>query len=172
MSKPVVLLDMDGVLVHNNQHFLDRLNEAFSTSYKSEEIVDFHYSMLSKEQRTYMYNLWNQPWIYDNKELGQHEMAALETLRSMCRVVACTAPLEGHIKGKYAWLRKYFDKNDIIITHSKDMVKGDILVDDAIHNLDSFPGIPVCYTQPWNIDWIGNRVESFNQIPTVVQEIL
>jgi 5'(3')-deoxyribonucleotidase len=167
-----LLLDMDGVLVHNNQNFLERLNETFGTSYEKEDVADFHYSMLSREQRSYMYNLWNQPWIYDDQELGQAEMAALEALRARVRVVACTAPLEGHIKGKYAWLRRYFHKRDITITHSKDLIRGDFLVDDAIHNLDAFPGTPICYTQPWNLDWLGNRVENFTQIPIILEALL
>ena len=170
--RPTILLDMDGVLVHNNQKFLDKLNETFGTRYKRDDITDFHYSNFSYEQRNYMYHLWNQPWVYDHAELGQEEMKAINELRKMARVVACTAPLEGHIQGKYRWLRQHFDKEDITIAHDKNLVKGDILVDDAIHNLQQFDGHTIVYTQPWNLDWLGNRVERFSQIPTVAKVLL
>jgi len=166
--KPTILLDMDGVLVHNNQRFLDLLNKKFGTSYAKTDIKDFHYSCFSYNQRSYLYSLWNGPDIYDDAELGQKEMKVIEKLRSLGRVVACTAPLEGHIQGKYRWLRKHFDKMDIIIAHDKTMVRGDFLVDDAIHNLDVFPGTPICYTQPWNLDWQGYRVDSFQEIPSAI----
>jgi len=167
----VILLDMDGVLVHNNQMFLDSLNKTFGTEFQKHHILDFHYSMFTPEQKSYMYNLWNQPWIYDKAELGQEEMKAINELRGLGRVVACTAPLEGHIQGKYRWLRQHFDKQDITICHDKNLIKGDVLVDDAIHNLDTFDGHTVCYTQPWNLNWIGSRVERFSQLPLVIKAL-
>ena len=123
-----------------------------------------------------MYHLWNHPNLYDNTELGQEEMRALEAMRSFAEVVACTAPLEGHIQGKYKWRRRHFKKGSIVITHDKSLIRGDILVDDAIHNITAFPGSTIIYTQPWNMhhDSINgsSRVESFSQIPQVALDIL
>lgn len=171
--KPIVLLDMDGVLVHKNQVLLDQLNEKYGTEFEKHDILDFHYNFMSHAQKNYMYHLWNQPDIYDDYELAQEDMLALDALRSFARVMVCTAPLEGHIQGKYSWARRYFGKNDIVLTHDKAMVRGDILVDDAIHNLEAFPGKAITFTQPWNLHYDSiQRVDKLSQIPLVAKELL
>jgi 5'-nucleotidase len=38
----------------------------------------------------------------------------------------------------------------IVNTHIKHWVTGDIMIDDAPHNLEHFTGISILYNQPWN----------------------
>lgn len=56
---------------------------------------------------------------------------------------------------KVEWLTTHFPHiKDIVIVngHLKHLVSGDILIDDAIHNVQNYPGIRILYDQTWNRD--------------------
>ncbi len=77
-------------------------------------------------------------WIKDN-------VADLGILTSLVTPVAATPKLQ--------WLEEHFPSiKDVLlgVGHLKHLVIGDILIDDGIHNLTSFTGIGILYSQPWN----------------------
>lgn len=54
---------------------------------------------------------------------------------------------------KIEWLREHFPhiKDHIIVNgHLKHLIYGEILIDDATHNVQDFKGIGILYAQPWN----------------------
>jgi 5'-nucleotidase len=55
---------------------------------------------------------------------------------------------------KVEWLQENFPHIPnillVIKAHIKHWVRGDILIDDGIHNLEHFEGIRILYNQPWN----------------------
>ena len=76
---------------------------------------------------------------------------------------------------KVEWLQREFPYiKDIVVnhkTHVKHLLRGDILIDDGIHNLTHWQGIGILYAQPWNqgdtglirandwdeVDWLVRR---------------
>ena len=54
-----------------------------------------------------------------------------------------------------------------MFTQDKSEFIGDYLLDDCTANLERIRqernSIPVCFDQPWNQDWKGLRVESYNK---------
>lgn len=76
---------------------------------------------------------------------------------------------------KVEWLLKHFPYiKDIMVnykSHIKHLLRGDILIDDGVHNLVHFEGIGILYNQPWNqgdnglvraedwdhVDWLVRR---------------
>lgn len=150
----IVALDVDSVLVECNRRNIARLNKHFGTDFEYEEIDDFEYSFLTDEQRDFIYEVcWNDPTQYDEIDLSPEWQAVIESLQDMgFRVIACSSPLEGHIKSKYRFLKRYFDRADIYLCSDKSLVRADILVDDAPHNLEAWPGYAIVYDRPWNQD--------------------
>ena len=69
------------------------------------------------------------------------------------------------------------DESKVIIAQDKDMVKGDILIDDCIDNLENFSGCRICFAQPWNEEWNyeqghgGMRYNDWTKIDTIINEI-
>lgn len=56
-----------------------------------------------------------------------------------------------------SWLQYYqIPYNHIVFTKDKEIINSDILIDDAIHNLEKAK-IPICIKRPWNQDWTGKR---------------
>ena len=175
MTPIVIALDMDGVLCEEPQTYvLGKFNEHFGTTYTPEDVTDFGYSFLTHKQREWIFaNAWHDADLYDNWPIRLDKQMALDELRDRYRVVAVSSPLTGHIKSKYDWLRKYFDRRDIYLCSDKALVQAHALVDDSLANLKTHPGISVCYDQPWNrseIHW--PRVQSFKELPQTLEYLL
>lgn len=63
------------------------------------------------------------------------------------------------------WLYKYEINFDyIIFIKDKSNMGLDILIDDATHNLEEFKNIKICFSQPWNKDYKGFKLENWTQI--------
>lgn len=82
------------------------------------------------------------------------------------------------------WLEKmnvYYDS--LLIMKDKGLVQLDVLVDDAVHNLEKVHAhtIPLCIKQPWNHTWkkkvlykgleIPNRFDNIKEIIPVINKI-
>lgn len=172
-TEPTIALDMDGVLVESNWDNMERLNEKFGTSYRLEDIKSFSYDFLTKEQRTFIYEeCWHDPTLYDDAVLSQCQTIAISKLRDIGRVIVVTSPLLGHIESKFRFLTNHFPRPDIVLASDKTLIDADVLIDDGIHNLEVFPGIPICFHRPWNEEWDGPRVYDFQFIPNAVRHVL
>ena len=75
---------------------------------------------------------------------------------------------------KINWLTKYFpflSWKQIVFCGTKDIVYGDIMIDDHFKNLDPFKGQTILFTQPHNINKpIGNhtRVNNWAEIEAIL----
>lgn len=172
MHTPVILLDVDGVLVNHQEENLQRLNEFFLTTYTLDSITSFDYKNLPPAHREYLISLWHET-DYDHDALTEEQLRTIEGLRSFARVIACSSPLVGHADSKLAFLLNYFDRHDIILATDKALVSGEILIDDAPHQISAFPGHTIIYDQPWNRGISGPRAHSFDEIgPLVISYLM
>ncbi len=75
---------------------------------------------------------------------------------------------------KRNWLTKFFpflSWKQIVFCGTKEIVYGDIMIDDHFKNLDTFNGQTILFTQPHNIDKPENkhiRVNSWKEIETIL----
>ena len=67
----------------------------------------------------------------------------------------------------------YLKKEDIIITYDKSLIRVDLLLDDAEHNLKDFQGIRVLFDAPYNKDCTcaDYRVASWKEFYLLVSEL-
>ena len=61
------------------------------------------------------------------------------------------------------------DESNIIITRHKELIKGDVLIDDNMNNLHKFRGNRICYAQPWNKDYVGARTNDWDMIDKYIE---
>lgn len=78
---------------------------------------------------------------------------------------------------KIEWLQKHFPYiEDIIMTHKthvKHLLRGDILIDDGIHNLTKWQGVGILYTQPWNEDNTDlPRANNWKEVDIMVRDAI
>lgn len=79
--------------------------------------------------------------------------------------------------GKMAWMRRYFpgfNMDNFIAAKRKDMLDLDVLIDDGLHNLQAAKAkgvVGVAFDRPWNKDWDGARVKSWDEVPSLLSHI-
>lgn len=164
MKHPEIALDLDGVVVD----FFRKLVEVYNYRYqKNLTLSDLDRGLDSLDPE--LVAIFNEPDWFINLDPIPNAIALASQFNDLgYRVTICTAParnLDGLINGrtaaeKFDWIRKWlpFWSNDVIITKHKELVKADILVDDAPYNISAWcerhpEGIGVLVDQPWNKSW-------------------
>jgi len=104
---------------------------------------------------------------------------AQETIRCLSwmkilRPVVVTTISQGPVvrAERIAWIRKYFpwiDPGAIVITKDKDCVRGDMLIDDALHNLYNFSGRRVVLDYPYNREPATTDAVEWNVFGTITR---
>lgn len=158
-KKFTVLIDMDGVCVDIHAQWLNKYNKDYGDTLTQEQIVswDWH-KYVNKKCGDKIYDYLKEPGFF----LGAPEIEgcskSLKTLMDAgIQIVIVTAtppnsPTACYEKTK--WVERnlpFLNSKNFISTSRKDLVIGDLLLDDAVHNLDSFTGIPCAFKRPWNL---------------------
>lgn len=135
----IVLVDMDNVLVD----FESGLNQ------QSAEILAEYEGRYDEI-----------PGLFDNMEPYHGAIAAYHQLNEWFDVYICsTAPWENPSawSAKNLWVKKHLGQvahKRLILTHHKNMVHGDFLIDDRIKNgVDKFKGVHIHFGQSEFPDW-------------------
>lgn len=159
MSKPVFLVDMDGVLANFDGWLFDRSNQfpSLNVTYEKRD----HYFLtdnVDKADAAKMRELVNTSHIFAQLDPLPGAIAGLWALAEEADVWICTRPLEANPwcrDEKGQWLRKHFGpefEKRMILTSDKSLVRGAVLLDDhpKIPEILRAEWAPVVYTQPFN----------------------
>lgn len=140
---PRLIIDQDDVLAMFLEGLLEEYNEKHHTSYTLEDVTQWKMAKI----------LGNDIWDIINRKGFFYGLKpvpyAIETFERMHKsgkydMYICTASLPESYTEKLAWIQKYmpfFPEERFIACKSKDAVWGDILFDDAAHNIESYAGI-------------------------------
>lgn len=186
MKKLTMLLDLDDVLNNQNELWISELNVKHNRNVKLENITEWDMSNF--------YPGISKIDLYEPVCSGRlvHQMRPTPgsvdyTYRWYSAghdLLIATSTSVDNIAMKVKWLYKYFkwfDEKNLIVTHHKQLLRGDIAVDDGIHNLlpDNLTGIEpqyvgLCMDRPWNrsFDCLQHgihRAHNFKEIDDVVQ---
>ena len=140
MSKETILVDMDDVLLDLIPHWVSIINKTFGTSVTEDDITDWNiencFPTLTKEQ-VFSIVMLSDTWetIPPTKD-GQWFIQKL--LDDGYKVKIVTASYYQTITPKiHRFLQLYpmLTWEDITITSDKQSIIGDVIIDDAIHNL-------------------------------------
>lgn len=165
-QKKRILVDCDGVMADFSSAYLNVLEEVTGRQTYYEQITSFHFEeciATAEEDAECWRRIKARPGfvLSLSPEQGLLQLeSALALLRELGQVVCVTSPVWGSswADERYKWLTGFgFDKRTIVFASDKSHVHGDVLIDDAIHNLDEWHfehaqwgGRTVCINQPWN----------------------
>lgn len=176
-----ILVDMDDTIEDLLGAWSKALNDMFGTDVRVEDIWDWDlrvaYPSLTDEQ---IFSVLNENWFWKSVKPLPHAATYLKRLIDdghEVYIVSSSGYLT--IKDKMEEvLFKYFpfiDWNHVIITSNKRMIRGDVLVDDGIHNHIGGDYLKILMDAPHNrfINATGNgliRVKSWPGIYRVIND--
>ena len=156
MSELIILIDCDGVLANFQSMAEDLVNEFIGFVPKWDEEWDMFLHPDVREHKSALFSeITKRPGCIRN--LAKHEFAdrMVDELRGLGKLIACTSVLGGHYPSeRFAWLNEElgFKREDIILAHRKELVYGDVFIDDKPENIlnwkEKHPKGLACLWQP------------------------
>lgn len=154
MRKLKLIIDSDSVLAQTVNHLLELYNEEYDLDFKLEDVTDFNVSNVQAKNTDMQKYFEQRGFFYDLKPVEGAQEYINKLIEDGHDVVVATASLVTAYEDKYRWLQKYFPnikKENIIMAVRKDLIKGDIMLDDGLHNIISnICDYAVIFDRPWN----------------------
>lgn len=183
MKSLTIFVDMDGTIEKLMDVWVKRLNERYNQSVTVDEITEWDvskaYKNLTLDQVLSVIDDDDTVWV----EIEPMEGAA-EVLQHFIdighKVYIVTSTPYKSIKAKMEDLLfrcfPFIDWHHVIITHNKQLLSGDIMIDDALHNLIGGHYMRILYDAPYNRDVDDDkeeliRVHSWAEIKGIVDKI-
>ena len=151
-----ILIDLDSTITNFGEVLLRTLNRQYKTNHSYDEITSWNW----------FDETFENPWectryakFWDEVEPNVGAVTCISKLVTYKRIVYIvtashfTPSLGYKIKRTLSWFNPIIiNEDNIIVTSQKNQIKGDVLIDDGLHNLYKFDGIGIVYNQPWNRD--------------------
>ena len=168
-SEFIILVDMDDVLEDLQEAWIKRLNEKYNYSVDWTKVVDWnvglYYPNLNREEVL-------SPLFEDNFwKTVNPKKDAIEVLKQLYDqkylIYLVTSSSFSTLVNKFSNVLypyfPFFDEDHIIICKHKQLIKGNVLIDDGVHNLmGTYPIIP----EYKKILFTANPNRNFNTIGT------
>lgn len=149
-----ILIDMDGTLSKMEEMWLLKYNDLYDDDLTVEDITCWDvYEFANKCSNKQLYDIIHEPGFFLLPEPLEGSVEVLEELCENHEVYIVTA---GHPRtgpDRMTWIElhyPFFDSTHVIFCFYKHLIKADILIDDGLHNLEKFEGIPIVFDRPWN----------------------
>lgn len=183
MSKKVILVDMDDVLEDLSWAWTRVLNQRYGTDVKRNELKEWDmcaaFPSLTRDQ---VYGLLDEEDFYNELRPLEGAPESLKALKDMGHAVYIVTATSGRsVRAKMEkCLFKYFPYltwQDVIITWNKHLIKGDILIDDGVHNLLGGDYAKILFSAPYNRDFNAEdngmiRVENWTEAMKAISGLL
>lgn len=158
-----ILIDVDGVMLNTQEALLKRLNHRYGTRYTLENVTHYHWF----ENVYKNINPWTE---LEDKTFWQEEVSLIDGAKNAVYkllsqgyevyFVTASNVFNPAFAEKMTCLRKHLNviedwfNDHIIIAQSKEMVVGDILIDDNLEQIKNFLDFhhkfAFLFKQPWN----------------------
>jgi len=182
MKKLNVLIDMDGVLADTHFELLKRYNSEYNANLKKSDLIHWDLTKIQKAG-THLVKYFDTPGFFASLPVYEGARQGIEALSSIKCVelfIASAPTTVGYVE-KEQWIKEYFPEipvSNIIFTARKDMLAGDIIIDDGLHNIHPTRcSSAILFDQPWNRHGIASnkgvfRAHSWNDVVGIVYYLL
>ena len=169
-------IDIDGVI----RDFVNKTEEVYFREYPSHKLIRrdvFDISLwfpIGKEIYKFAFETYSKE-IFTQAQLYENAFDFMVKLHKDNFVILVTNQLTRNLEElTKEWLEiKKISYDELIFTKDKSEFIGDYLLDDCTANLEKIRqeknSIPVCFDRPWNQDWKGFRVKSYNEFLELIK---
>jgi len=148
-----VILDADDTLYECNRTAIKLLNDEKGTEYSINDIKNWGILGNELDERL---KFFNDPTFIKNIPLMKGAKDFVHKLSEKAEIFICTNVQPQCAVSRFFSLTENFPEikpENIIIGGRKDLLVADMMLDDAIHNLDNAKVMyPVLFQQPWNFE--------------------
>jgi 5'-nucleotidase len=163
-----ILVDMDGVLADVYSRFFDLHEKESGKRIVIQNIIGL------KEEDAFpnLLNWVNTPGFFRVMPVMADSQRILKRLNSKYEIIVISMATEFPISltDKQLWLEEhypYISWKQVVFCGRKEIIKGDLMIDDHFKNLDHFTGDTLLFTQPHNMNITETRhrrIESWIEI--------
>ena len=182
VTEMTILVDMDDTIEQLLKAWVARANEKFGRSVTLDEITDWNvgksYTGISPKE---IYDVTYEKGFWESIEPMPGAADALKHFMDEGHeVYIVTATEPEHVEEKMnGLLFRYFpfiSWNQVIITSRKQLIHGDVLIDDGIHNLEGGKYRKILFTAPHNrhFDAEANgmtRVDTWDEVVEIIDNM-
>ena len=177
-----ILVDMDDTIEQLLQAWIRGANEKYGRDTKYEDALSWDVSKafpgLTFEQ---VYSIPLEPGFWKTVEPIPGAAEALQRLMAAEHEVyiVTATPYESVFEKMRDHLFRHFpflSWKQVIITMNKQMIRGDVLIDDGVHNLENGDYVKILMTAPHNKDYDAEangmiRVHDWAEIESIIQRL-
>lgn len=170
MEKSVLLLDMDEVVVDFTNAWIQRFYNKTGIILNREDWKAWDLKkILPEEVFEGFVSTLREPGFFRDLPPMVGAIEGIRELHEYYDIVFLTASSQYAYNDKFHWIEEnlsFVNKPNLILTHRKDLVIGEYLVDDAPHNLIHSPAkTKIVFDAPWNRDLsLFTRVSNWNEL--------
>lgn len=153
----IVLCDIDNVLNNFTEACINKYNKDNGTQFTVDDVYtyDIASSLGVTDFKYFLDNYLLSPEVSDNCLPLADANTYLEKINKLCQLRIVTAREWCQLTNIYSWFQKHYpfitDKQ-IIRCQEKGLLRGDVLIDDSLDNILSFPTGRIVFDYKYNRD--------------------
>lgn len=138
MKKKIVAIDMDDTIVYLMKAILEDHNKKHPEhALTYEEVKAFDDSMFHHDYC--MYRFMDEPDVFFNLQFVDNDVVEeMKAIHEAYDLIIVTSAFPQHVMDKWRWLQEhlpFIPHKNFCCFSRKDLIRADILIDDAIHNV-------------------------------------
>lgn len=155
--KERIVVDQDWVLAKLTKKWINHYNKEHNDNLQIKDITDWDICKFVKPgAEKDMLNYLTIDGFYRDLEVVEFSVEVLEELSQYYELFIATDPFGPYsMRDKYEWLLENFPmikKENFIFTGNKSIIKGEYIIDDAVHHIEHFEGEKLLFNAPYNVN--------------------
>ena len=177
-----ILVDMDDTIEQLLKAWVNRANEKFDRNVTLDDITDWNvaapYPGITRKE---IYDVTYEPGFWSSVEPMPGAADALKHFMNeghQVYIVTATEPehVEEKMKGLLFRYFPFISWEQVIITSRKQLIRGDVLIDDGIHNLEGGDYKKIMFTAPHNRHYDAEnngmiRVHTWDEVVEIIDHM-
>jgi len=181
-NRPIVLLDMDDVITNTLRSAVKNFNEEHGTNFNYKDCNTWNLEDFLGVDTATVLSLFRDEGFFENLEPKRGSIRAINkliksTLYDIYIVTATSDDDGSELVEKIRWFKKYipnFNTKRIISCRDKYIIRGDVLVDDKVDNLDECRPYMQCILMDSPTNKECNtyiRIRSLSSLPDLLERM-
>ncbi|RBW67677.1 5' nucleotidase, NT5C type [Bacillus taeanensis] len=170
-------IDMDSVICDLMSDWHKRYNSDYDDDLSFEKLKCWNSEKYVKpECGMKIYDYLNEPGLFLHLNPLPNALEVLERLHHKYDLLIVTSSVSTAFREKERWIEKhlpFIGKRNLIFSHRKNMICGDLLFDDAPHNLREFSAtgrLAVAMDYPYNREVDVPRVKNWLEFESALND--